>query len=508
MLTTILRQLSQYTPLHDWFIGLSSRNVAPVLVALALGLGLLLRCTMRKASQNAWGLPLPPGPPHMPLVGNLFQMPQVDPWIVYNDWAKKYSTNTFSEHISSRDITYLEVLGQRIVILNSVKSITNILEKKAVNTSERLWMPVFDLLKLDWSFPFMNYTLFWKAHRKHFHQHLGPMQMEIYRPIIEDQTIKYLRALVKNPHDFCLQTRSWLGLTFMRLSYGINDAQWNENLIVKAQAVHQGFSEAAIAGHYLVNSIPLLRHVPAWVPGAGWRKRLEAAGELSREVSRVPFKQAKEQVTHPSYEERATIARNVAAIGYIAGADTTLSALYGLIIALAMHPEVMAKAQNEMDTSIGTDRLPQPEDYERLLFVQAVVKESTRWHTVGPFALLHVSKKDEHSCRILERFPDPMSFKPERYFKGGKHNKELLDPEFGIFGYGRQMCPGRLLAKDIILAHFAMCMISLFNIKPGRDEHGKEIPLEYKVASEVICTPAPYQVEVRPRSANDAALIG
>ncbi|TFK16475.1 hypothetical protein FA15DRAFT_743429 [Coprinopsis marcescibilis] len=105
----------------------------------------------------------------------------------------------------------------------------------------------------------------------------------------------------------------------MRLSYGIN----------------------AIAGPYLINSIPLLRHVPAWVPSAGWRKRLEAVGELSREVSRIPFKQAKEQVdlgkvdedislvrrlvddlppetqTHPSYEERATIARNVAAIGYI-----------------------------------------------------------------------------------------------------------------------------------------------------------------------------------------------
>ncbi|TFK16640.1 oxidoreductase A [Coprinopsis marcescibilis] len=465
---------------------------------------------MRKASQNAWGLPLPPGPPRMPLVGNLFQMPQVDPWIVYNDWAKKY------------------VLGQRIVVLNSVKSITRILETKA--------MPVFDLLKLDWSFPFMNYTPFWKAHRRHFHQHLGPMQMEIYGPIIKDQTLKYLRALVKNPHEFRLQTRSWLGLTFMRLSYGINDAQWNENLIFKAQAVNQGFSEAAIAGRYLVNSIPLLWHIPAWVPGAGWRKRLEAVGELSREVSRVPFKQAKEQVdlgkvdedislvrrlvddlppeTHPSYEERATIARNA------------LSALYGLIIALAMHPEVMAKAQNEMDTVIGTDRLPQPEDYERLPFVQAVVKESTRWHTVGPFALPHVSKKGEvyegyfipagtaflpNTWAVIhdpKRFPDPMSFKPERYLKDGKLNKELLDPEFGIFGYGRRMCPGRFLAKDIILVHFAMCMISLFNIKPGRDEHGMEIPLEYKVASEVICTPAPYQVEVRPRSAKHAALIG
>ncbi|TFK17439.1 cytochrome P450 [Coprinopsis marcescibilis] len=330
---------------------------------------------MRKASQNAWGLPLPPGPPCIPLIGNLFQMPQVDPCIVYNDWAKKYS-----------NIMYLEVLGQRIVVLNSVKSITSMYTPSgAIVRTSRIQASTASPKCSQPS----SLVPFWKAHQKHFHQHLGPMQMEIYRPIIEDQTLKYLRVLVKNLHDFRLQTHSWLGLTFMHLSYGINNAQWNENLIIKAQAVNQGFSEAAIAGCYLVNSIPLLQHIPTWVPGAGWRKRLEAVGELSWEVSRVPFKQAKEQVdlgkvdedislvrrlvddlppeTHPSYKERATIAQNVAAIGYIA--DTTLSALYGFIIALAMHPEVITKAQNKIDTVVGADRLPQPEDYKRLPFV-------------------------------------------------------------------------------------------------------------------------------------------
>ncbi|TFK17929.1 cytochrome P450 [Coprinopsis marcescibilis] len=431
-----------------------------------------------------------------------------DPWIVYNDWAKKY------------------ILGQSVVNLNSVKSIMNILEKKAVNTSERLWMPVFYLLKLDWSFPFMNYTPFWKAHRKHFHQHLGPMQMEIYRPIIKDQMLKYLQALVKNPHDFRLQTRSWLGLTFMRLSYGIDDAQWNKNLIVKAQAMNQGFSEAAIAGRYLVNPIPLLRHVPTWVPGAGWRKPLEMVGELSREVSRVPFKQAKEQVDRGKVNEDISLVRHLGPGSHIYEGFPPARASH---LVVSLHPttwrlarvsywslstptlatQVMAKAQNEMDTVIGTDQLPQPEDYKHLPFVQAVVKESTCWHTVGPFALPHVSKKDESLANRavmhdLECFPDLMSFKPERYLKDGKLNKELLDPEFGIFGYGCRMCPGRFLAKDIILVHFTMCMSFLFNIKPGRDEHGKKIPLEYKLLS----TPAPYQVEVCPRSAKHAALIG
>ncbi|TFK20110.1 cytochrome P450 98A3 [Coprinopsis marcescibilis] len=525
--------LNEWVPLKQAVL---ARPLVAALVPLFVALLLKSYFGKKKRDINARNLPLPPGPKRYPLVGNLLQMPQVYPWIVYDKWGKEYG-----------DLTYLEVMGQRIIICNNVASISHIFEKRAVNTSERLWMPIFDLLKLDWAFPFMNYTPFWKLHRRDFHQHLGPMQIHVYRPIIKNQLFKHLREMIANPDDFRNQTRSFLGLTIMRIGYGINDAKYNENLIVKAQAVNQGFSEASIAGRYLVNYLPILKLVPAWFPGAAWRRHLDSVGRISQEVSRVPFKEAKERVQNgvsdehpsvvrglidalpaesdPSYEERAIVARNVAAIGYIAGSDTSLSGVYGMILALGMHPEVLRKAQKELDSVVGPDRLPVPDDFEHCHYVQAIIKESARWHTVGPLSLPHISKnEDEYNGYFLPagtvflpntwavmhdpvRFPDPMAFKPERYLtKEGKFNKEVLDPDFGVFGYGRRMCPGRFLSTDIH-AYYTMLMIYIFNIGPRKDANGKEIPLKYEIGSETICTPAPFLVDIRPRSPKHAALV-
>lgn len=39
---------------------------------------------------NPHGLPLPPGPPTLPLIGNLLDMPKEQPWLHYNALTRKY----------------------------------------------------------------------------------------------------------------------------------------------------------------------------------------------------------------------------------------------------------------------------------------------------------------------------------------------------------------------------------------------------------------------------------
>lgn len=39
------------------------------------------------------GLPLPPGPPGLPLVGNTFDLNTTHPWLSYEKWGKQYGAS-------------------------------------------------------------------------------------------------------------------------------------------------------------------------------------------------------------------------------------------------------------------------------------------------------------------------------------------------------------------------------------------------------------------------------
>jgi len=60
-----------------------------------------------------------------------------------------------------------------------------------------------------------------------------------------------------------------------------------------------------------------------------------------------------------------------------------------LFLALALYPEVQKKAQAELDAVVGANSLPDIEDRPFLPYINAIVKESLRWHPVlplgGPF---------------------------------------------------------------------------------------------------------------------------
>jgi cytochrome P450 len=51
---------------------------------------------------------------------------------------------------------------------------------------------------------------------------------------------------------------------------------------------------------------------------------------------------------------------------------------------MANYPEVQAKAQAEIDSVVGQDRLPEFSDRLDLPYVNALVLEVLRWQPVGP----------------------------------------------------------------------------------------------------------------------------
>ena len=62
---------------------------------------------------------------------------------------------------------------------------------------------------------------------------------------------------------------------------------------------------------------------------------------------------------------------------------------------MSLHPEVLRKAQAELDDVVGPQRLPDFGDKDSLVYINALIREVMRWHTVLPLSLPHATTADE-----------------------------------------------------------------------------------------------------------------
>ena len=53
---------------------------------------------------------------------------------------------------------------------------------------------------------------------------------------------------------------------------------------------------------------------------------------------------------------------------------------------MALYPEVQKKAQAEIDAVVGSNRLPEFHDRPSLSYINAIVKELSRWNLVLPLS--------------------------------------------------------------------------------------------------------------------------
>jgi len=191
---------------------------------------------------------------------------------------------------------------------------------------------------------------------------------------------------------------------------------------------------------------------------------------------------------------------------------------------MALYPEVQKKAQAEIDAVVGPNRLPNFEDRPSLPYINAVVKESMRWHVPAPLAIPHMATNDDeydgyyipkgtvllgNAWSILhnpESFNNPMEYQPERYLKGGLLNPDYMDTNSVVFGFGRRICPGRHLA-DNLLYSIVSCLLAVYDIKPPVDDEGNTIKLEAEFTSQFLSYPVPFKCIIMPRTPAAEALI-
>ena len=85
----------------------------------------------------------PPGPPGLPIVGNVLDFDPLYAWTTFTKWKKTYGRwSQFNErgHVANYDLgdlVYINVAGQDIVILNSHKVAADLLDRRGPIYSNR-----------------------------------------------------------------------------------------------------------------------------------------------------------------------------------------------------------------------------------------------------------------------------------------------------------------------------------------------------------------------------------
>ena len=73
----------------------------------------------------------------------------------------------------------------------------------------------------------------------------------------------------------------------------------------------------------------------------------------------------------------------------------TYAAINMFILAMTLFPSKQAIAQAELDRVVGACRLPTMEDRPSLPYIEALIKETLRWHVILPQSIPRRTDKDD-----------------------------------------------------------------------------------------------------------------
>jgi hypothetical protein len=103
-----------------------------------------------------------------------------------------------------------------------------------------------------------------------------------------------------------------------------------------------------------------------------------------------------------------------------------------------------------------------------------------------------------------EVYHEPMIFKPERFLQIDGQVPEP-DPHKLSFGFGRRICPGKILADATLYLNIVQTL-SAFTIRKTV-QNGEELDPEVSFLPGVISHPVPFKTSIIPRSPQHEALI-
>ncbi|OAX39721.1 cytochrome P450 [Rhizopogon vinicolor AM-OR11-026] len=484
----------------------------------------------QKCWNNRSHLPLPPGPPCLPIVGSLFSLSDpVRSWLSFNAWRSTYG-----------DIIYVRLLSKRIVVVNSEEIAKDIFEGRSSIYSDKPQSIVYEPFATDFNTAILPYGDRWRLHRRILHQPLRQVAIPTYHAAMLLSAHKMLFSFLQDPTNYPGHFEMFISSIILSVVYDYEPKAKDDRMI----RVMQRYLEAVVAGvtpegTVIMETFPFLLWLPTWFPGATFKRASVECLKSGHDAKEIPFQDVKNRMStgqvspclvadnlnrmngFDDISENAV--KEAACIAFAAASETTFSTLFVFLLAMVLHPEVQVKAQADIDRVVGKDRLPDFDDRPALPYLDAILRETLRWYPAAPLGVPHATTTDDvykgyfipkgvvviantwAMTHDEKKYPNPDEFKPERFLH---EDGSLTNDTMPLgFGWGRRMCVGRHLADATLWSAIAS-FLATFSVHRALDEHGEEIPVVPKFSTGLAIHPETFPCRIIPRFQSAETLVG
>ncbi|KDR77141.1 hypothetical protein GALMADRAFT_431691 [Galerina marginata CBS 339.88] len=463
---------------------------------------------------------MPPGPLGLPWIGNKYQLPAIKPWKKFAEWNRDYGP-----------VTSIFLGSTPVIILGTAQPAWDLLEKRSdIYSSRPRFIVAGEILSENKRGLMLPNNEAWRKWRKVLHSGFHSRQAETYNDIQSIESKVVMKQILDDPGNYERHLQRFAASVAVSVTYGRRINSVDEWIVKENMDAVDYLVSTNIPGKYLVESWPWLLKLPRTLQ---WFRR-EPESRKARDIHFLMhlFNDVKTRMKRGTIRDCLTAQSitNIKQLGmeevdlayavsspFGAGIETTAGTATSFILAMLHYPEVQKKAQAELDATIGQDRMPDYEDKEALPYIQAVIKETLRWRPVAilggsPHA---VTADDVYNGMFIpkgstvfanfygimkdpEMFPEPETFRPERFLETTNSRLKQFDLPFG---FGRRACPGMHLALNSLFINISRILWA-FDIKPALDEDGRGvIPDSTNYTNGFNSRPVSFDCRLIPRSA-------
>ncbi|KAK6081151.1 cytochrome P450 [Seiridium cupressi] len=345
----------------------------------------------------------PPGPPTVPFIGNITQVPRVKAFLKFQRMQADYGS-----------IIGLKIGSQNVVVLNSYKHVKALFDQRGSIYSSRAngYIANEVVCPNEIHILLLQYGAEWRKQRKILQSLLNVNVVDRLLPLQEAEATQTMLQLVQDPQGYYDHIRRYTTAVILASVYGQRGARFDSPNVQALYHAQDQFTALLEQGATPpVDEYPFLKMLPDFL--APWKRWAKAVREeqsslylrLLRETrKRLEAGKGGDCFLRSMLQDQEKNDMDDEHIAYLAGnlmeagSDTTASTLLSFLLAMIKYPAEFKKAQSEVDAVCGSSRSPTSQDIGNLPFIKACMDETSktlRWRPVAPGGVPHALTQDD-----------------------------------------------------------------------------------------------------------------